>query len=246
MLIVVSFTSFFFTHSAKTQTNDEYVNRNQHLSLTFFGTRISSTELQNNISSGIEFIRDASIELKGSFGYGAELEFNPKLYDYGISFYFSVEYMKIFDDELAFRLQEDTLRTAVAMTEKFHMIPFEAGIKWKLPVNLDRFDVYIGGGAGIYTGSRQRVLGYLTSEKVSTKPGFSLNILTGVNFHFFQNIYLNFELKFREGYFESTDRFNSNVITVDGNDFNIENPFTSRLLASGVRISLGLKYNFFK
>ncbi|MCX7878943.1 MAG: hypothetical protein N2510_09955 [Ignavibacteria bacterium] len=215
-------------------------------SLTIFGTRISSAELQNNISSPIAFIRDASIELRGGYGYGAELEFNPKILDEDISVYISSEFLYVNDDELIFRLQQDSITLAVGMSEKFNMYPVEAGLKWKLPLNLQRFKLYIGGGAGIYPGKRQRRLGYLYSDKISSKPGFSLNILTGVDFNIKPNISLNLELKFREGYFESQDRFNTDIINVRGYDFFIENPFNSRLLASGVRISLGLKYSFIK
>jgi opacity protein-like surface antigen len=243
----ISICLFFFTINLYTQAINNLtgiVSSTSGFSLCFYGTRISSTEIQDNITSDIPFLRDASSEMKGGFGYGAEIEYNPSISKLELYFYVSAEYIKIDDDDFFARLSNDSARATVSLFESFYMIPLEAGIKWKLPVSTELLTFYIGGGYGVYFGKRKRNLAYLDSYNISTKAGYSLNVLTGVDYRLTRNLAVNFELKFREGYFESQDTYNTGVINVDGQEFAIQDPFSSRILISGARLSLGIKYIF--
>src|SRR5688572_31006502 len=77
-----------------------YYDKTKRFSILFYGTYVSSAELLDNIKSDIAFFRGASLETAGGYGYGGELTFNPEIYDVGIIFYVSSEYLKIKDDEL--------------------------------------------------------------------------------------------------------------------------------------------------
>jgi hypothetical protein len=221
-----------------------YFDNSKKFSISVYGMYISSGELQNNINNTDPFLRDASIELKGGYGYGGEFIYSPDFYDLDIRFYLSSEYIKITDDELALRFIEDSASASVRFIEEFYMIPLEAGLKWSLPVGTDRFKIYIGGGAGIYFGDRKRSIGPLKTSTVSRKPGFSLNVLSGIEYYIGRNLSLDFEFKFRDASFETESMFPADYIYIEGHNFRLENPFTSRLLINGARLSLGLKYNF--
>ena len=67
-------------------------------------------------------------------------------------------------------------------------------------------------------------------------PGFSLNVLTGVDYYVGKNLAANVELKFRDAAFDTQSKYN--YITT------LPNPFTTRLIADGVRITAGIKYDF--
>ncbi len=231
---------YFLCSQTKT---DQYPEHSKRFSIVVFGTYISSAELQNDIDAG-QFLRDASIELKGGYGYGAELMFDPGLTNVGIAFYLSSEFLSVSDDELAFRFENDSSSVNIRFTEQYQIIPLEAGLKWSLPVSTDNFKIYIGGGGGIYFGQRNRSLGSLKTSNISTTPGLSLNILSGIEYYIGRNLSLDFELKFREASFESKDEFSTDHITVNGEEYEIGTPVNSRILVDGMRMSLGLKYNF--
>jgi len=219
-------------------------NGSGRLTLQVYATYISAAELQNNIKSNISFVRDASIELKGGYGYGAELTYNPNIADFDVMFYLSSEYLKVKDDELLLRFENDSASSVVRFTEEYNMIPFEAGLKWNLPVSTERFKIFIGGGAGIYLGNRKRSVGPYTTSAVSRKPGISMNVLAGLEYFVERNLSLDFEFKFREASFESQDRFDVDYVTIGGNIYSMDNPLYSRLLIDGTRLSIGLKYHF--
>jgi opacity protein-like surface antigen len=132
----------------------------------------------------------------------------------------------------------------IGISEQFTVIPVEFGVKWNLPIGSDNWKIYIGGGGGVYFGKETRSILYLQSSQISSKPDFSLNILSGVDYYLDKNFSANLELKFREAAFDSESRFSSSTVTVNGSEFQLENPFYSRFIADGVRVSLGFKYYF--
>ena len=225
---------------------DEYkpFNGSGRITLQVYATYVSAAELQNNIKSNISFLRDASIELKGGYGYGAEITFNPNISNFDVLFYLSSEYLKVKDDELVLRFENDSATNTVRFTEEYNMIPLEAGLKWNLPVSTERFRIFIGGGAGIYFGNRTRSVGPYSTSPISRKAGLSMNVLAGLEYFIERNLSLDFEFKFREATFESQDRFDVDYITINGNIYSMDNPVYSRLLIDGTRLSAGIKYHF--
>lgn len=221
-----------------------FTDEGRKFSVSVYGTYVSSAELLDNIESPIPFLRDASVELVGGYGYGAELTYDPQIYDLGITAYISSEYLKVTDDGLVMRFTNDSHSVEIGFTEEYSLIPVEAGLKWNLPVSTNSFKIYIGGGAGIYFGNRKRSFGTLSSSTLSTSPGFSLNVLSGMQYYIGRNLSLNFEFKFREGSFDTRDSFGQNSITIDGQNYELDNPAVSRIIVDGVRLSLGVRYNF--
>ncbi len=240
----IIFLSPYFLYSQTVKTENIIYNGSSKLTLQAFAMYVSSAELQNNIKSNVSFIRDASIELKGGYGYGAELTYNPDISNFDILFYISSEYLKVKDDGLVLRFENDSAVSNVRFTEEFKMIPLEAGLKWNLPVSTERFKVYIGGGGGVYFGNRTRTVGPYKTSAISRKPGFSMNVLAGLEYFVERNLSLDFEFKFREANFESEDRFDTDLITIGGNTYSLDNPVYSRLLVDGTRLSIGIKYHF--
>lgn len=222
-----------------------YTNPNKKFSFSFYGTYISSTQLQNNANATDPIERNTLLDLNGGFGYGGEFDYKPNLWNLDLTFYVSSEYFKMSESDLYLRFEQDTNVAKIQMTEQFSMIPLEIGAKWDLPVSSSVFKIYIGGGAGFYFGDRTRTLQYTLSSYTSyKKAGFSMNILTGMEYYLKQNLAANLEMKFREGYFDVESRFNTDYINVNGVNYLLDNPVYSRIIIDGVRVSLGLKYNF--
>ena len=233
-----------FLYSQITNPEHTVYNESGKFTIYIYGTYVSSAELQNDISSHIAFLRDASVELSGGYGAGGEISFNPGFANLGLSFYLSSEYLKVNDDELLMRLDQDSSYINYRVGEEYTLIPLEAGLKWRLPVSTERFKIYIGGGGGVYFGDRTRTIAGLQSYTVSKKAGYSMNILAGLEYFVARNLSVDFEFKFREASFDNESRFNSDFVTVNGNNYPIENPINSRFIVDGTRISAGLKYHF--
>lgn len=159
----------YFLYAQNSKDEIIHYNGNSKFTLKVFASYVSSAELHNNIKSSISFIRDASIELNGGYGYGAEVTFNPGFSIFDVVFYFSSEYLKVKDDELILRFENDSAANVVRFTEEYKLIPLEGGIKWYLPVSTDRFKIFIGGGAGLYLGSRNRFVGPLYTTNLNKK-----------------------------------------------------------------------------
>lgn len=234
----------YFLYSQNGDNEHIVYNGSGKLTLQVFATYVSSAELQNKLNSNIPFIRDASIELKGGYGYGAELTYNPNINNFDVVFYISSEYLKVKDDELLMRFENDSATSNVRFTEEYSMIPLEAGLKWNLPVSTERFKIFIGGGAGVYFGNRTRIIGPYSTSAVSRKAGISMNVLAGLEYFIQRNLSLDFEFKFREATFDSQDRFNVDFITIGGNIYSMDNPVYSRILVDVTRLSAGIKYHF--
>ncbi len=213
-------------------------------SIVVYGTYVSSAELMDNIRSPISYLRDASVELVGGYGYGAEVTYDPSIEGFDVLLYLSSEYLKVEDDGLLYRFDQDTISANVRFTEQFSMIPIEGGLKWNLPISTQRIKIYIGGGAGIYFGERNRKLGPISTTNISRKPGYSMNVLAGGDYFLAGNLSVNFEFKFREASFDSEEDFGTDYISVGGNNFMLQNPIYSRILVDGVRLSAGIKYHF--
>lgn len=224
--------------------NIRYFDPEKKFSFSLYGTYISSAELQNNPRSTDPIERNATIDLDGGYGYGAELNYEPPLFGLGLIFYVSTEYYRSKTNELVMRLTSGENAANVRINENYSLIPVEAGIKWFLPVSTDNFKIYIGGGGGVYFGDRTRTLYNLGSHNISKQAGFSVNILSGLGYYIARNLSANFELKFREASFETESAYNTNSISVNGIQYGLENPFYTRFIVDGVRLSAGLKYHF--
>lgn len=220
------------------QSNGEekrFYNPSKKFSFAVFGMYVSSAEVLNNINSRDPIERDTYDELSGTYGYGAELNYEPRLYNLDLVFYISSEYIKM-KEEVPYRVDNGINITTYKATEKFIMIPLEFGLKWPLPVSTENFKIYIGGGGGFYFGKHTRDILNLESQTLSVTPGFSLNILAGLEYYIARNLSANFEFKFREASFDVKGQYNKNTY--------LPEPFYTRFIADGTRLSAGFKYHF--
>ncbi len=222
-----------------------YYDPSKKFSITLYSEYVSSAQIQDNIRSTDPILRNSSTDIKGSFGYGGEINYTPSFLDHDFTFYLSSEYLKINESDIILRFFQDTISAAVHMEEKLSMVPIELGVKWNLPVGTENFKIYIGGGAGLYFGDRERIIaGTFGTTTLSKTPGFSLNILSGMLLYVEKNLAANFEIKFRDANYEVENKFPINTIIINGAGFALDNPLYSRISIDGVRVSLGLKYNF--
>lgn len=244
--LFVLLSAFSFLNLYSQVKDSDFINysRPKNFSIKAYGTYISSAAIQHNPFSSDPFFAGFETELDGAYGYGAELNFEPKFGDANLIFYISTEYYHLKQSNIPVRLESDTTIKTFRTTENITMYPIEGGVKWTLPVGFEKFKLYIGGGGGVYFGSRTQTIINLESKIIDKKPGFSINVLAGVDYQLTSSISIDTELKFREATFDVNSEYNTNGITIDGNTYRIETPFYSRVNVNGLRISAGLKFHF--
>ncbi len=228
----------FFSNPSysQVQNNSAKFDPTKKFTFNIFATYISSAEVQNNLNSSDPIERAAFTDLTGGFGYGFELDYRPSFLNLDLIYYLTSDILILNQKGVIYQYFNGTNIITYSSDEKFTLIPAEFGIKWPLPVGTDNFKIYIGGGAGFYFGNHTRQTNGMTSEMTSMKPGFSLNILAGIDFYIAKNFAVNTELKFREANYDTESKYNS--ITT------LPNPFSTRIIVDGVRVAAGLKYNF--
>lgn len=242
LLIIV--TGFADVYSQTPEKELTQLNRSKKFSVYIYGTYVSGAELQNSPRSTDPIERDATVEMRGGYGYGGEFLYDPGIYNVGIKFYVSSEYLKVNENDLEMVFDNGASTAKIRMNEQYTFVPLEFGLKWNLPVSSENLQIYIGGGAGVYFGDRKRRLGELQSETIFRKADFSLNILSGLEYFAARNLSADLELKFREASFDVESKFNKNEIEINNTSYPLINPFYSRIIVDGVRISLGFKYHF--
>ncbi len=177
-----------------------------------------------------------TFDLTGTFGYGAEIRY------------------RIPETSLAVGLSTDYIRsrgtstlggTTIPTSDGYTAIPIELTGYFIIPFSGEIFGVYMGGGAGVYFGSRQYSLAGVEAPTVQNTPGFAIHVLGGISYRFLDSFQGIFEMKFRDLQFQSTDVFTSPVIRYGDTVINVSTqPFNSRVETDGVVFQIGIAYSF--
>lgn len=204
---------------------------------------VSSSTIQLYPYSQNLFERNLTEEISGGYGYGITLRKN--LFLENISFGVSVQFLKITDtDNLTQTFSNDTLTVRARVSEELSVIPLEFTGYFNLPNFSDDLKIFLGGGLGIYYGDRKSTILNVQSTTISKSPGISLIILTGMELSFTKNISAVFNVEFRQAEYSVRSRFPASEITVNGTVFEIEPELNSQIFVDGLKLGLGISYNF--
>ena len=177
-----------------------------------------------------------TFDLTGAFGYGAEIRY------------------RIPETSLALGLSADYIRsrgagslngTTIPTQDGYTAIPVEMTGYFIIPLSTESFGVYMGGGAGMYFGSRTYSLAGVEAAPVQNTPGFAIHVLGGISYRFLNSFQGLFEMKFRDLQFESVNAFNTRVIRYQDTIINVSTqPFKSRVETDGIIFQIGIAYTF--
>ena len=177
-------------------------------------------------------------------GYGFSFSIKKNIYKSDLFINLSAEYIRIYDNELSQLLESDTGFIYGRVTENIKAFPVELSLYFKLPQFTDNFSIYLGGGAGIYFGDRQRTLRGIESITLSKAPKVNILVLSGMEYRIDKNISLFMEARFRKAQFNVSSKFPVNYTVFNGTTFFFDPDMNSKIFVDGVRISLGLSYYF--
>ncbi|HPS65174.1 MAG TPA: hypothetical protein PK447_06340 [Ignavibacteria bacterium] len=216
---------------------------NKHdFSISFGLNYISSASIQLNPFSSDIIERNTIEDVNGGYSYGISIKKRVLFDNFYISL--STEYISIKDNNNYETLSFDTSYINFGVKEELKVIPVETAVIYKLPEFFRNFEIYIGGGIGIYFGDRVRTLYRIQSSTVEKKINLNLNVLMGTEYYLSENVSAFFEMKFREGRYEVKSRYPSNTIVLDGIQYSFSPDLHSRIFIDGIRLSGGINYYF--
>lgn len=206
------------------------------------GNYVSSATIQLNPYAIDPIERNTTDEVKGGYGYGFEIK--KKLFIENLYVSLSSEYLKFEDNSLVATLENDTNFVRVRVTETIKLIPLEFALYFKLPSVVDNFNIFLGGGAGIYFGDRSRkMVGYETIT-TSKNPAVNILVLFGMDYKFDEHVSAMLEMRVRQGEFKVSNHFPTDNVTLGGVNYQFQQSYDSKVFVDGLKISVGLGYTF--
>lgn len=181
-------------------------------------------------------------ELTGGYGYGFTVR--KKLFREDLTFGISVEYTNIKDESLVQTFMNDSLTVRARVTEELTVIPVEFTGYFNLPDFSEDLRIFLGGGLGVYFGDRKRTVLNIESKTVSKKTGFSIVVLSGMEYKFSKQFSGVFEVKFREAEYKVKSEYPVSEIKINGVIYDLDRDLNSKIFVDGLKLSLGISYNF--
>ena len=205
-------------------------------------TYVSSATIQLDPFSTDLIEKSLTEELSGGYGYG--LTIRKKLFREDITFGISAEYISIKDNELVQSFSNDSFTVRVRVTEELTVIPVEFNGYFNLPEFSENLKIYLGGGVGVYFGDRKRSVLNISSSTISKNIGFSLVVLSGMEYKLSDEISGVFEIKFREAEYKVKSEYPVASININNVNYPLEKELYSKIFVDGLKLSIGISYNF--
>ncbi|MCK5571862.1 MAG: outer membrane beta-barrel protein [Bacteroidetes bacterium] len=207
------------------------------LSIILKGNYTTSSEIFPNPNASDAFSRSQSFLVEGAFGYGVEVKYRiPRSM---IAVGASVEYLEASFD----RTVGIAFREGVPVEDGYRVIPLEVTGYFIIPFSTRTFQVYIGGGVGMYIGGRTFRLAGVDAPTVDSRPGFGIHVVAGVGYGINDWLSIVGEMKFRDLQFASTNDFPNSRIEYGGAVLNVNSePFESKVHTDGIVFQLGAAF----
>jgi hypothetical protein len=199
------------------------------------GVATTSSLLYPRASAVSSFDRSQSLLMPASYGAGMEVRYDwtemhlsaALSFDYVASH--AVEPIRAYP------------ATVIPVENGFTAVPVELTGIVLLPFSSHQLQVYMGGGVGMYTGTRTYRIGAADAEALSMPPGFGIHVLAGVRTTFWNRIECSFDIKFRDLQFEAENKFTATTTVVNGAIFTLpQGTLHSRMQTDGAIFQLGV------
>lgn len=207
-------------------------------SVEIFGAFTTSSKLFPHPTDPDELSRSFFLALDNVFHAGIELR--RSIANTGLHIGLGIEYIQKTDV-----INVPVVSANVPARDGYRAVPIELTGYFVLPIGNEALHLYIGGGGGIYTGSRLYEYPGARAAAIDNKPGFGIHVLSGMEYFLKQSFSLRCEIKFRDVQFESTNQFGPATMIYNGAIVPLnQTPFSSRLNIDGMTLRLGIAYHF--
>jgi hypothetical protein len=211
-------------------------------SVSVKGIYTTTSRLFPNPEGVDEIARGRYNELDHIFGYGLDIRYGiPR---YGFTLGITAEHHRKSGDFFTrYEIEDETY--FLPTVDGYSIIPIELTGYFLIPISSDRFQFYIGGGAGIYLGEREYGIADVRSESLGTSVFTSIHVLSGIDYYFHPLIGIRFETKFRDPDIDMKNRFTQTTVGYAGEEFELPSgDVPSRINVDGLVLTLGLVFRF--
>jgi hypothetical protein len=213
------------------------------LSVAFRGTYTTSSKVFDNPDAASTDMRGQYVALDNIYGTGVELRVNIPGHSVALSI--AAEYL-FKQDESGQLVGFTTPPRRLTVREGFRLIPIELGAQIPLPVGFETVRLSIGGGIGVYFGSR--ILDVAGAEAVQqNKPvSYGIHVETNFDYQIIPRLYARVEMRFRDPEFTTESKFEKQVTQANGVlVFLPQEPFRARINVNGLTFGAGLVFDLF-
>lgn len=202
---------------------------------------IISAFVYPNVISNDKGIRELSTEINDWFGISGEFRYEFKD-GYFVGLSIEVVDKKI-DDYLSRRISNQIIK--IPVEDRFRIYIAELSLFFVAPFSSQKWNIYIGGGAGAYTGKFTKSIANVNSEIQKAPINIGIQVMSGVVYNFSDKLGARIELKFRDPIIETESKFKNNQINYNGYIIQIDpSPFRQRVNFDTMTFMLGVTYSF--
>lgn len=208
------------------------------ISVSLSGSLTTESKIFPNPNARDELIRGGFSPVDAVPGFGADVR--GDLFPSGPRFGFSAEYVR-----RTISGSVPNSNPAIPVEDGFSAVPLELTAYFTIPVGGERFDFYMGGGAGLYFGERSYRYAGVAARTLSRSVSPGIHVLTGLEYLVGGRFALRTELKFRNVQLETVQEFPVTTTVYNGTTVPLpQDDFTSRIQIDGMNVSLGVAYRF--
>jgi hypothetical protein len=192
----------------------------QTITVCAFSSYTNEAKLYQSFSFDTESFR--TIENIFGFGFDVRKKFVDENFIVGLS----AEYLS---------LKTHYSVSLYDIQDEFTIVPIELSSYFSIPISSETFYWNVGGGVGLYFGTRNFHSELATT--ISQIPGIGIHIGSSFEYYLWENVGVRADIKFRDAQFEATNTFFSS------SDFSEDN-YTSEIHVDGVLLSGGIVVRF--
>jgi len=209
-------------------------------SISVFGTLSTSSKLFRNPDSPNDLLREQYVPFDNFLSEGIDVR--RDFPDIHLQVGLSIEYLT---KSQTYYLTSPATFQAIPVEDGFSVVPIELSGYFPIPISTSSFHVYIGGGTGMYLGSRHYEYAGAQAGTVSHKTEFGIQVLSGIEYAIASPFLIRCEAKFRDVQFETTNQFQQPAVHyLRSTEPLDEIPFTSRISIDGLALNIGIVYEF--
>jgi hypothetical protein len=141
---------------------------------------------------------------------------------------------------------EDVLRdnNGTDIADGYRLYAAELAGLFVLPFTGKTFALFIGGGGGVYWGTRKYAIAGITADPLDSSPSFNILTVIGAEYFFSDLLSLAAEWRFRDPVVTAKNAFTRASVESYGITYPLEQrPFTSKINVNGNTYSLGVCFH---
>ena len=213
------------------------------LSFAIRGTYTTSSKVFNNPDSPSSDLRGQYVAVDNIYGPGIEMRIT--IPGQSVALTISAEYLSK-QDQAGQLVGFTSPPRRLSVTEGFKLIPVELGASVPIPLGSDGLRFTIGGGVGVYFGTRILNVAGADAPQQNKPISYGIHVETNFDYQVIPHVYARAEMRFRDPEFMTESKFEQQATQSNGVLILLpRDPFRARINVSGLTFGLALVFDLF-